>query len=182
MLSFADAVRALDEFFQPESKTATPARIAAPAAPAVTFDRALVPRLMALHETLNAKFAHLVCALDTDRPDAAKALAACVDQLHDLRRIETVSLYPVIGRGIDADPAARSQLMQLRMVLLAQFRHLLRLFDDLARAIDAGSYARLEAERVSQPLADYLRRCEFEVYPLYALVDGRIARFAARAA
>lgn len=181
MLTFADAVRALDQFFQPETEADSTVR-AASVAPAVTFDRALVPRLMALHETLNAKFAHLVCALDNDKVAAAAALAACVGQLHELRRIETVSLYPVIGRGIDADPAARTQLMQLRMVLLVQFRRLLRLFDELAQAIHAGSYARHEAERVSQPLAEYLRRCEFEVYPLYALVDGRIARFVARAA
>jgi hypothetical protein len=178
MLTFADAVRAVDHFFQPvEPGTA------APTAPSpVAFDRALVPRLMALHEALNARFAHLVCALDNDAREAEAAASACVEQLHELRRIETVSLYPVIGRGIDADAAARSQLMQVRMVLLAQCRQLLRRFEELLQAIRNGRQARELAENISQPLADYLRRCEFEIYPLYALVDGRISRFAMRAA
>jgi hypothetical protein len=176
MLTIAGALRAVDDFFQP-----------APVGPAVAlhtpvqFDRALIRRLLHDHEALNARFAHLVCLIDTDVAAAVDAAGDCINRIHELRRSESTWLYPVIACGIDADPAARAQLMQLRLVMLTLARHAMRELENLVRAVREHDQPHAAAERASAPLAEYLRRSASEIYPLYDRMGARTAP-AARAA
>ena len=170
MLTISGALRAVDGFFQPESRDDALA-LDSP----VQFDRTLVGRLVAAHEALNARFAQLLCLLDSNPVAAANATEECAVRLHELRRMEAIWLYPVIARGVDGDAAARMQLMRLRMVLLTLARRTMRQLDELMQAIRSGAQPKSAAERVSTPLAEYLRRSAFEVYPLYSLVGSNVA-------
>ena len=150
--------------------------------PPARFDPQLIGQLLQLHEKLNARFAHLLCAIDKDADDAAATVKECLAALHELRRQEAVRLYPVIARGIDGDAAAHSQLMQLRMVMVALVRRVGRNFDELLLAIGDRRQTRALVERISAPLADCLRRSATEVYPLYTLMGMRPAAPARRSA
>ena len=112
---------------------------------------------------------------------AIDAAGDCINRIHELRRSESTWLYPVIACGIDADPAARTQLMQLRLVMLTLARHAMRELEDLVRAVREHDQPHAAAERASAPLAEYLRRSASEIYPLYDLMGARNAP-AARAA
>lgn len=177
MLTLSGAVRAIDSFLQtpapPESLDLhTPVR----------FDTTLMPRLLAAHEALNAHFATIVCQLDNDPAAAAAANRECLGQFHELRRTESIWLYPVIARAVDDDDAARGRLMELRLVTLALARRALRCFDALAHAIASGGETQAAAEHLSQALAEYLRRSETEIYPLYGLMNLNATAGAAHAA
>lgn len=167
MLTFAGALRAVDEFLHSDSP---PAR-ATPSP--IRFDHTLVGRLLGLHESLNAHFAHAVCAIDGDRAAALRASRECIEQFAELRRIESVWLYSVIGRGLADDPPARRQLVQLRMVMVTLGRRVMRELEQLTQALAAGEQPRSAADHASAPLAEYLRRSAFEIYPLYAVVGSR---------
>jgi hypothetical protein len=135
----------------------------------VGFDAGLVPRLTAGHGELNARFAALLCRLDHDPQAAVNAIRDCANRLHELRRTEALWLYPVIAHGVEHDEGARRQLAQLRLVMLALTRRLVRRFERLLQAIVSGTPAQAAAEDVSVVLAEYVQRNEAEIYPLYDL-------------
>lgn len=180
MLTFANAVRAIDQFLQSRSPSAdegidfhTP----------VHFDATLMPRLLAAHESLNRRFATLLCLVGRDDANATEVARECLKQFQELRRAESIWLYPVIAHAVDEDGAARSRLMELRLITLTLARRTMRCFDSVIRAIEAESADRHGvAEELSQALAEYLRRSETEIYPLYGLMSllsgGRAARAA----
>lgn len=170
MLTFAGALRAVDDFLQP-----APARAAVALHTPVQFDPALIRRLLTDHEALNACFAHLVCLIDTDVAAAVGAAGDCINRIHELRRSESTWLYPVIACGIDADPAARAQLMQLRLAMLTLARQAMRALEELVRAVREHDQPYAAADRASAPLAEYLRRSAGEIYPLYDLMGTRTA-------
>lgn len=148
----------------------------------VRYDDSLVGRLLAAHELLNGRFAALVVELDRDPAATLPAVGDCAEQLHELRRTESMWLYPLLARCVDADPGARMQLMQLRLHMLTVARRIFRYFEELGRAIRAGSDCRAPADGLSAALAEYLRRNETEIYPLYDLVGARLAMAQAHAA
>lgn len=168
MLTLSATLRAVDDFLQADAPVPTLA-LHSP----VRFDPKLVGQLLQLHERINARFAHLLCVIDKDVADATATVNDCLDALHDLRRREAVRLYPVIAHGVHDDNAAHGQLMQLRMVMVALVRRIGRSFDELLQAIGQERQTRAQVERISTPLADYLRRSANEVYPLYTLMGMR---------
>jgi hypothetical protein len=141
----------------------------------VQFDRTLVSRLLGAHEALNARFAALVVELDRDAPATLPAVDACAEQLHELRRSESMWLYPVLARCVQDDTDARAQLVQLRLNMLTGARRIFRHFEELTAALRTGSDFRAAAGRLSAALAEYLRRNETEIYPLYDFVGARVA-------
>jgi hypothetical protein len=136
----------------------------------VRFDPNLQRNLLAQHDALNARFSEAVGKVESDGAQACSAIRDCATQLHRLRRAEAVWLHPVIAAGIDGDAAARGQFMQLRIVLLANVRAVLREFDNLSQAIENGSATQAHAGQVATALAAFLRRCAAEIYPLYDLI------------
>ena len=169
MMSFAPAFRALDVFLQvlpPDTLNfITPVR----------FDPQLTTRLLAMHEALNARFAQVLCMLESDPASAVAAIRDCIQGLQDLRSVEAVWLYPFIAVRVDDDIAARRQLMQLRIGMLAELLATLRQLDELSKALAARAPFRARADLVSASMADYLRRSETEIYPLYNLMGNRRA-------
>lgn len=139
----------------------------------VQYDQTLIARLLSAHEMLNARFAALLCELEREPAAVLPAIADCAAQLHELRRIESMWLYPLIARCIDSDAAARTQLMQLRLHMLTAARRLFRHFEELASAIRNDGDFRAAAAGLSAALSDYLRRNETEIYPLYDLTGMR---------
>ena len=166
MLTFAGAVRAIDNFLQ-----RTPPEEAIDLDTPVHYDPSLMPRLLAGHEALNARFAALVCLLDRHEAQSGEVVRECLKEFQQLRRAEAIWLYPVIAHAVDEDDAARARLTELRLVTLTLARRALRCFEALVKAIDAGVPTDEAAEALSQALAEYLRRSETEIYPLYGLMS-----------
>ena len=166
MLTFAGAVRVIDNLLQPKLPHDT-LDFHTP----VQFDPALMPRLAAAHEALNARFATLLCQIDELASGTGEIARECLKQFQELRRAESIWLYPVIAHGIGDDDAARARLTELRLVTLALARRTVRCFDVLIKAIDTGAPAREAADELSRALAAYLRRGETEIYPLYGLMS-----------
>jgi hypothetical protein len=139
----------------------------------VHFDAGLLARLIAGHGELNARFATLLCRLDDDPQPAVRAIRDCASRLHELRRTEALWLYPVIAHGVEYDEDARRQLTRLRLVMVALTRCLVRRFENLLQAIVNETPTAAAAEGVSVALAEYVRRNETEIYPLYSLMGTR---------
>ena len=138
----------------------------------VNFDAGLLARLTAGHGELNARFATLLCHLDDDPQAAVCAVRDCASRLHDLRRTEALWLYPVIARGLEYDEDARRQLARLRLVMVALTRRIVRQFEQLLQAIVDGTPTGAAADDVSALLAEYVRRNDTEIYPLYKLMGS----------
>jgi hypothetical protein len=147
----------------------------------VQFDPGLVPRLLAEHAELDARFTAIIGHLDTD-PSADRRVRACSAKLHDLRRTEALWLYPLIARGIARDPVARRQFLQLRLLMLGLARRVLRSFDELSQAVRRGTNTKPAASEVTRAMAEYRQRNETEIYPLYELMGTTNATAAVRAA
>jgi hypothetical protein len=177
MLTLAEARRAIDHFLQGQ-----PADGALAFNTPVQFDPGLLPRLLAAHDALNARFAALMCLVDRDADGLATAARDCVNQFHELRRAESIWLYPVLARAVEEDAPARARLMELRLATLTLARRTLRCFDELAQALQKDEPLQDAADRLSAALAEYLRRSETEIYPLYSVVGLRSPAAAERAA
>jgi hypothetical protein len=143
----------------------------------VHFDATLVMRLVDQHRELNLRFAELVAEIDGN-PQAAGdpeitacAVRDCASQLHDLRRAEALWLYPVIAREFATDPTARLLFWQARLTMLGLARGLLRRFDELAAAVQQGTQTHAAADQLAAAFAEYRRRNEAEMYPLYSLME-----------
>ena len=145
----------------------------------VHFDATLVVRLVDQHRELNLRFGELVAEIHNAAAEAAAnpqiaadAVRDCAIQLHDLRRAEALWLYPVIARQFAADPVARRLFWQARLTMLSLARGLLRRFEELAQALQEEKQARfVAAEQVATAFAEYRRRNEAEMYPLYNLME-----------
>ena len=148
----------------------------------VHFDAGLLARLMAGHSELNARFATMLCRIDDDPQAAVCAIRDCANQLHELRRTEALWLYPVIAYGVEYDDDARRQLVRLRLVMVALTRRVVRRLENLLDAIVSESPTHAVAEDVSALLAEYVRRNEAEIYPLYNLTSMRQNQAAPRVA
>ena len=148
----------------------------------VHFDASLVPRLIDQQRALSVRFAALAGELDKDPAVAERAVRECADQLHELRRHEALWLYPVIARGFAPDPIARRLVWQSRLVMLGLARRVLRRFDELGRAVRGGTDVTAAADHAATALAEYRRRNEAEMYPLYNLMERLRVTAGSRAA
>ncbi len=153
------------------------ARIALAWTTPVHFDATLVVRLVDQHRELNMRFAELAAEIRNDttiagNPQAAaEAVRDCAIQLHDLRRAEALWLYPLIAREFAPDPVARRLFWQARLTMLSLARGLLRRFEELAQTLQEGQPAAIAAAQVAAAFAEYRRRNEAEMYPLYNLME-----------
>jgi hypothetical protein len=75
------------------------------------------------------------------------------------------------AREFAADPVARRLFWQARLTMLSLARGLLRRFEELAQALQDGRQARRAADQVATAFAEYRRRNEAEMYPLYNLME-----------
>jgi len=166
MFNLGKAIQVLDQIWNIKSASVT-LSLNTP----VHFDPSLVTRLVAQHNALSTRFTALITELDKDPEASERAVRDCADQLHELRRTEALWLYPVIARGFAPDPVARRLVWQSRLVMLGLARRLLRRFDELARAIRGGTEISTAADHVASALAEYQRRNEAEMYPLYNLME-----------
>lgn len=168
MFNLSRAMQAIDEVM-----SATPSGLALTWNTPVQFDPALVAELVAECDELNAHFAALVNRLEADPALAERAVHDCANRLHKLRHTESLKLYPVIARGLSPDPIARRLFWQSRLVTLGLARRVLRRLDELARAIRTRNEVVAAAEHASRALAEYRRRNESTMYPLYNAVGMR---------
>jgi hypothetical protein len=136
----------------------------------VRFDTTLAARLIAGHGELSIRFGALVRRLDGEPEGIAREIRDCSIRLHGLRRTEALWLYPVLARGVLRDGVARRQFMRLRLVMLGLARRVLRLFDELAAAVQQGAATTAIADAALAALADYRARNEAEIYPLYDFI------------
>lgn len=164
MFSLNNAMHVLDELWR-----TTPSNSPLSWITPVQFDASLVTRLADQQRALSERFAALASELDKDPDLAERAVRVCVAQLHEMRRNEALWLYPVITRGFAPDPIARRLVWQSRLVMLGLARRVLRRFDELERAIRGKTEVATAADHVSNALAEYRRRNEAEIYPLYNL-------------
>jgi len=141
----------------------------------VQFDASLVGQLIAQYRELNEKFEALGRQVESDAHAAEARLRECAEALHKLRHAESLRLYPVIARGLSSDPITRRLFWQSRLVMLGLARRVFRRFDELARAIRARSEVAAAADHAAKALAEYRRRNEAEMYPLYDLIGQRSA-------
>jgi hypothetical protein len=174
MLTLARALQALDDVWN-----AKPADIALTWNTSVQYDPSLVPQLTADYAALNARFDALAGGIHADREAAAARVPSCAADLHKLRHVEALRLYPVIARGVSPDPVARRLFWQSRLVMLGLARRLFRRLDEMARALRSDSGIAAAAEHAARALAEYRQRNEAEIYPLYALARRREAGDAA---
>ena len=141
----------------------------------VQFDASLVGQLIAQYRELNERFETVVAQLDRDARAAETKLRECAETLHKLRHAESLRLYPVIARGLSSDPITRRLFWQSRLVMLGLARRVFRRFDELGRAIRMRTEIAAAADHAVKALAEYRRRNEAEMYPLYDLIGQRSA-------
>lgn len=169
MFNLSRAMKAIDEVMGPQ-----PSGIALTWNTPVQFDPDLIRHLVSLYDELNVRLEALVPRLARVDPAAGeRAVLECANQLHRLRHLESLKLYPVISRGLTPDPIARRLFWQSRLVTLGLARRALRRFEELARAARNGSGTAAAAEHVDTAMADYRRRNESTIYPLYIAVGRR---------
>jgi hypothetical protein len=169
MFNLSRAMQAIDEFMGSQ-----PGALAQTWNTPVQFDPDLVTALVARYDELSARFAALVRRLGTLEPQAGeRAVLECANHLHQLRHMESLKLYPVIARGLSPDPIARRLFWQSRLVTLGLARRALRRFDELARAVRSRTEIDVAAGHVGTALAEYRRRNESTMYPLYVAVGRR---------
>lgn len=171
MFNLAQAMQAIDE-----ALNAKPEGGALNWNTKVQFDPALVGQLVAQYRALNERFESLGSKLEGDLHSAETAVRECADELHKLRHTEALRLYPVIARGLSSDPITRRLFWQSRLVMLGLARRVLRRFEELARAIRLRSEIPAAADHVAKALAEYRKRNETEMYPLYDLIGQRSAK------
>jgi hypothetical protein len=153
----------------PERPASAPPPAAVRPAP-LKFEPTLVARLVTAHKTLRQRFADLVAPLEHDPAGHAPAVDECAAQFKALRHIETIWLYPVIAQAVVADPAASSQMAELRLVGLILARRVQRCFEELAQAIRAEVLVKDATDRLAGALERYAHHGERVVYPLYDLI------------
>jgi hypothetical protein len=141
----------------------------------VRFDPNLLRQLLAQHDALDRDLASLPDHAARDRDEAERIAVACACQLHELRRQESLWIYPLMTRHFDGDPIARRRLLNLRFVMNSLARRVLRQIDELTRALHQAGDIRAAAAAVTAALADYRQRNESELYTLYGLMDPRDA-------
>ena len=139
----------------------------------VTYDPDLVGQLVNQYDELNAQFMTLSRQLNDDPAFVERAVLELADRLHRLRHAEALKLYPVISRALSGDPIARRLFWQSRLVTLGLARRALRRFDELARAVRNRSEVSAAAEHVVNALAEYRKRNESAMFPLYTAVGRR---------
>jgi len=142
----------------------------------VPFDANLVAHLLARHDELDARIDALRSMLASHPGLAESVVRECADFLHELRHTEALRLYPVIARGLSPDPVARRLFWQSRLVMLGLARRVMRRFEELARAVRTGRGSEAELGHVVTGLAEYRRRNETTMYPLYTAVGEHRAR------
>ena len=141
----------------------------------VQFDPMLVPSLIAEHDELDARFAAMTGTLARDPAIAEFAVRDCAERLHRLRHTEALQLYPVIAHALSSDPIQRRLFWQSRLVMLGLARRVLRRFDELARAVQTGNGIAAAAGYVVAGMAEYRRRNETTMSPLYQKIGERAA-------
>lgn len=139
----------------------------------VQYDATLVPGLVAEHDELDARFAAMTGTLARDPAIAEFAVRDCAERLHRLRHTEALQLYPVIAHALSADPIQRRLFWQSRLVMLGLARRVLRRFEDLERAVQTGNGTAVAAGYVVAGMAEYRRRNESTMYPLYERIGRR---------
>ena len=168
MFKLSRAMRAIDEALVTQGVGPTP-NWNTP----VTYDPALIGELVAQYDELNAQFAAISRQLGGNPAFAERAVLECADRLHKLRHVEALKLYPVISRALSGDPIARRLFWQSRLVTLGLARRVLRRFDELARAVRNRTEVQAAAEHVVNALAEYRKRNESAMFPLYTAVGRR---------
>jgi hypothetical protein len=171
MFNLAQAMQAIDDALATKTEGVT----ALDWNTKVPFDPALVGHLVGRYRELNAQFEGLVYRLESDPISAEHAVRECAESLHKLRHEESLRLYPVIARGLSSDPITRRLFWQSRLVMLGLARRVFRRFDELARAIRSKTELANAADHAAKGLAEYRRRNEAEMYPLYDLIGQRSA-------
>ena len=139
----------------------------------VQYDATLVPSLVAEHDELDARFAAMTGTLARDPAIAEFAVRDCAERLHRLRHTEALQLYPVIAHALSTDPIQRRLFWQSRLVMLGLARRTLRRFEELARAVQTGNGITAAAGYVVAGMAEYRRRNETIMYPMYERVGRR---------
>lgn len=139
----------------------------------VQYDPTLVPSLIAEHDDLDARFAAMTGTLQRDPAIAEFAVRDCAERLHRLRHTEALQLYPVIAHTLSSDPIQRRLFWQSRLVMLGLARRVLRRFEELARAVQTGNGIAPAASYVVAGMAEYRRRNETTMYPLYQKIGQR---------
>jgi hypothetical protein len=133
------------------------------------FDARLICQLVADHADLNTR----VAALDFDPELKQQSVRKCAMRLVELRRIESLRVYPLIARSIEGDADAQRQFLQLRLLMLRLARCFQRRCEELSRDIALGDNIRVATDKLAEALAEYRRHNETEIYPLYELVGMR---------
>jgi hypothetical protein len=159
----------LPEFPEPVS-TETDANAAQKRRPALKFEPMLVPQLRTAQAALQARFADLAGAIRRQPATTGQAIEDCSRQFSAVRHIESASLYPLLARAVEADPVARGQLAELRLIGMMLARVVMRRFDELLQAVRAEVYVVDSTAHVAQSLERYARHCELVVYPLYEVI------------
>ena len=138
----------------------------------VQFEPQLVSELVTSARTLERRIRELERARDAAA--ASDQVIDIANELHKLRHAEALRLYPLIARGLAHDPVSRRLFWQSRLVMLGLARRVFRRFDELVRALRAGSGTALALEHVARAFAEYRLRNENEIYPLYELARRQV--------
>ena len=110
----------------------------APRVPERRFDPELLGQLDAAHERIRARFGLVREASRLGAPAAtADAVRACIDELHDLHRLEMVRFYPIIARQLAGQQNAMDSFTKLRLTVAGESRKFLRVLENgLVRGLE----------------------------------------------
>jgi hypothetical protein len=168
MLTLARALQALEDAWSAEPSTAAPGWNTP-----VQFDAALISGLVFQYDELSTRVDGLTANRGADAEDVARRVIDCAEDLHRLRHIEALQLYPLVARGLSPDPVARRLFWQSRLVMLGLARRAFRRFDELVRAVRSENGVTAAVDHVTKALAEYRQRNETEIFPLYGLAGRR---------
>jgi hypothetical protein len=140
----------------------------------VRFDTGLLKKLITRHDALEARVGSLVQGFKRNRAEAWRVARECAGQLHELRRVEALLLYPVLARGVSGNAEMSRRLVNLRFAMNGLARRVLRSIEELAQAIRNAADLNVAVGAVIRAFAEYRRRNESELYALYDLMDPRL--------
>ncbi len=133
----------------------------------VRFDPAMLEKLAGLHEKIRATFARIGASAKLGATAAtADAVRACIAELHELNRLESLRLYPVIARQLGTQPGAMAEFTKLRLSVYGVGRKFLRVLEGAVSGVE-GVIGAADLCLAATLLERYIGEKQAKLYPLY---------------
>ena len=136
------------------------------------FDPGLIAQLDAAHDSIRMRFGVVREASKLGAPEAtADAVRACIDEIHELHKLEALRFYPVIARQLEGQRSAMDAFTKLRLTVSGESRKFLRVLENaLTRGLE-GVIGAADVCFAGLLLEHYFADKRALLYPMYQKAD-----------